>query len=80
MKDKERSLSDFIFHLSAFIVFQKWAHLDSNQGPTGYEPVALTGLSYGPERTTETRKRFQRLRSYYCSDSTVQKILNYFAS
>ena len=19
-----------------------WAHLDSNQGPTGYEPVALT--------------------------------------
>ena len=20
----------------------KWAHLDSNQGPTGYEPVALT--------------------------------------
>jgi hypothetical protein len=26
----------------------KWAHLDSNQGPTGYEPVALTKLSYGP--------------------------------
>src|SRR5262252_3332140 len=25
-----------------------WAHLDSNQGPTGYEPVALTKLSYGP--------------------------------
>ena len=24
-----------------------WAHLDSNQGPTGYEPVALP-LSYGP--------------------------------
>ncbi len=22
--------------------FRKWAHLDSNQGPTGYEPVALT--------------------------------------
>lgn len=21
--------------------FKKWAHLDSNQGPTGYEPVAL---------------------------------------
>ncbi len=20
----------------------RWAHLDSNQGPTGYEPVALT--------------------------------------
>jgi hypothetical protein len=20
----------------------EWAHLDSNQGPTGYEPVALT--------------------------------------
>ena len=27
----------------------KWAHLDLNQGPTGYEPVALTKLSYGPE-------------------------------
>jgi hypothetical protein len=26
-----------------------WAHLDSNQGPTGYEPVALTKLSYGPK-------------------------------
>ena len=26
-----------------------WAHLDLNQGPTGYEPVALTKLSYGPE-------------------------------
>ncbi len=24
-----------------------WAHPDSNQGPTGYEPVALP-LSYGP--------------------------------
>ena len=21
---------------------ERWAHLDSNQGPTGYEPVALT--------------------------------------
>ena len=27
----------------------RWAHLDLNQGPTGYEPVALTKLSYGPE-------------------------------
>ena len=26
----------------------RWAHLDLNQGPTGYEPVALTKLSYGP--------------------------------
>ncbi len=25
-----------------------WAHPDSNQGPTGYEPAALP-LSYGPE-------------------------------
>jgi hypothetical protein len=25
----------------------EWAHLDSNQGPTGYEPGALP-LSYGP--------------------------------
>ena len=24
-----------------------WAHPDSNQGPTGYEPAALP-LSYGP--------------------------------
>ena len=30
----------------------EWAHLDSNQGPTGYEPAALP-LSYGPlERET----------------------------
>ncbi len=30
----------------------EWARLDSNQGPTGYEPVALP-LSYGPlERET----------------------------
>ena len=25
-----------------------WAHLDSNQGPTGYEPVALTNWAIGP--------------------------------
>lgn len=25
----------------------EWAHLDSNQGPTGYEPAALP-LSYEP--------------------------------
>jgi len=24
------------------LVVEWWAHLDSNQGPTGYEPVALT--------------------------------------
>lgn len=26
----------------------KWAQRDSNPWPTGYEPVALTRLSYGP--------------------------------
>jgi hypothetical protein len=25
-----------------------WAHQDLNLGPAGYEPAALTGLSYGP--------------------------------
>ena len=25
-----------------------WAHLDSNQGPTGYEPVALANWAIGP--------------------------------
>ena len=27
---------------------KRWAHLDSNQGPTDYESAALTRLSYGP--------------------------------
>src|SRR5215470_2138922 len=27
---------------------RQWAHQDSNLGPTGYEPAALTSLSYGP--------------------------------
>ena len=31
-----------------FTLFKKWAHLDSNQGPTGYEPVALTSGAMGP--------------------------------
>ena len=25
-----------------FVLFSVWAHLGSNQGPTGYEPAALT--------------------------------------
>ncbi len=29
-----------------------WAHLDSNQGPTGYEPAALP-LSYGPRASLQ---------------------------
>ena len=29
-------------------ILKWWAHLGSNQGPTGYEPVALP-LSYRPE-------------------------------
>lgn len=27
---------------------KKWARQDSNLGPAGYEPAALTKLSYGP--------------------------------
>lgn len=27
---------------------RQWAQCDSNTRPTGYEPVALTKLSYGP--------------------------------
>jgi hypothetical protein len=30
-----------------------WAHLDSNQGPTGYEPVALPAELWA-HKTTET--------------------------
>ena len=30
----------------------QWAHLDSNQGPTGYEPAALP-LSYGPRASLQ---------------------------
>ena len=30
-----------------------WAHLASNQGPTGYEPVALTNWFMGPTRGTQ---------------------------
>ena len=28
----------------------KWAQGDLNPRPTGYEPVALTRLSYGPDK------------------------------
>ena len=30
---------DAVFPMALFL--RKWAHLGSNQGPTGYEPVAL---------------------------------------
>lgn len=36
-------------HLSSYFHMIWWAHLGSNQGPTGYEPVALP-LSYRPGR------------------------------
>lgn len=29
---------------------KKWAQRDSDPWPTGYEPVALTRLSYGPDK------------------------------
>jgi hypothetical protein len=39
------NIQDFVIVLSTAIQrhlsIDWWAHLDSNQGPTGYEPVAL---------------------------------------
>jgi hypothetical protein len=37
-----------------------WAHLDSNQGPTGYEPVALTAelQAHGYHRAKPTRSNY----------------------
>ena len=35
----------------------QWAHQDSNLGPTGYEPAALTRLSYTPNPEND-RERF----------------------
>jgi hypothetical protein len=42
----------FLFSLASYYLPKTfrtswWAHLGSNQGPAGYEPVALP-LSYGP--------------------------------
>ena len=31
------------------LVQPRWAHLDSNQGPTGYEPAALTAELWAPQ-------------------------------
>ena len=35
----------------AFNVLKWWAHLASNQGPSGYEPVALPTELWAPKKT-----------------------------
>jgi|CZCB01.1.fsa_nt_gi hypothetical protein len=42
----------------AYIEKDWWAHLGSNQGPTGYEPVALP-LSYRPRMKMAPRAGFE---------------------
>ena len=42
-------------------VKKRWAHLDLNQGPTGYEPVALTRLSYGPKLCLTSKKCYPQV-------------------
>ena len=37
------------YPLCTFLSKHKWARRDSNPRPPGYEPGALTGLSYGPK-------------------------------
>lgn len=39
-----------VYNMSMEVCFSNlgWAHLDLNQGPIGYEPIALTRLSYRP--------------------------------
>src|SRR3569832_599469 len=39
------------------VAFRSWAHLDSNQGPGGYEPPALTA-----ELWAQPRARFREQR------------------
>jgi hypothetical protein len=36
-----------------------WAQGDSNPRPTGYEPVALTRLSYGPDRLSRYENMYK---------------------
>ena len=40
--------TELLSHLYIEVFCNWWAHLDSNQGPTGYEPVALTNWAIGP--------------------------------
>ena len=41
-----------------------WAHSDSNQEPSGYEPLALP-LSYGPLMTRNILSYSQRICKYF---------------
>ena len=55
-----------------------WAHLDSNQGPTGYEPGALP-LSYRPERQGENLTKILYDKKLISSRLELKKIFNFFS-
>ena len=46
----------------------KWAQGDLNPRPTGYEPVALTRLSYGPDKLF----RYENMYKGFEMESTLE--------
>ena len=47
--------------MAAFIPRTWWAHLDSNQGPTGYEPVALPTELWALRKDKYLKSKFRML-------------------
>src|SRR5258705_11446917 len=57
-----RGLSAFIFSLRRLdqrATSTGWAHLDSNQGPIGYEPTALTAELWAHRTCSPTRRTME---------------------
>ena len=46
------------------MVLELWAHLDSNQGPTGYEPAALTAELWAQRFERRTARSFGKSRAH----------------
>ena len=66
--------------LSYTRIFSWWAYLDLNQGPTGYEPVALTNWAIDPKRYNKWlyNKMIYNFKSFLWKRSSLNEDLLIF--
>ena len=68
--------TELLSHLYIEVFCNWWAHLDSNQGPTGYEPVALTNWAIGPS-LHQTYKQYGAENETRTRDPHLGKVMLY---